>query len=204
MTAADKNIYWQGSHVDRSKREDSHGHRSAVLWFTGFSGAGKSTLANAVEMRLHERAAHTFILDGDNIRHGLCSDLDFSDAGRKENIRRIGEVAKLFVDSGTLVLTAFISPFREDRDSVRRLLPDGDFIEVYCACALDVCELRDVKGLYKRARAGEIKDFTGIHSPYEVPENPEITVDTGAVPLSECVDQVLTYLINQDVISDKG
>jgi len=204
MTATDKNIYWQGSHIDRSKREGLHGHRSAVLWFTGFSGAGKSTLANAVEMRLHERAAHTFILDGDNIRHGLCSDLDFSDAGRKENIRRIGEVAKLFVDSGTLVLTAFISPFREDRDSVRRLLPAGDFIEVYCACALDVCESRDVKGLYKRARAGEIKDFTGIHSPYEVPKNPEITVDTGAVPLSECVGQVLTYLMNHDVIADKG
>jgi adenylylsulfate kinase len=203
-TVADKNIYWQGSHVDRSKREALQGHRGAVLWFTGFSGAGKSTLANAVEMRLHELAAHTFILDGDNVRHGLCSDLDFSDAARKENIRRIGEVAKLFVDNGTLVLTAFISPFREDRDSVRRLLPAGDFIEVYCACDLSVCESRDVKGLYKRARAGEIKDFTGIDSPYEIPENPEIVVDTGAIPLSECVDQVLAYLVQQGVISDKS
>jgi len=204
MTASDKNIYWQSSHIERSKREGLNGHRSAVLWFTGFSGAGKSTLANGVEIRLHEYGAHTFILDGDNIRHGLCSDIDFSEAGRKENIRRIGEVAKLFVDGGTLVLTAFISPFREDRDSVRRLLPDGDFIEVYCACALDVCESRDVKGLYKRARAGEIKDFTGIDSPYEVPNNPEIIVDTGAVSLSECVDQVIGYLIHNNIITDKG
>lgn len=202
MTQPDKNIYWQGSLVARSDREQLHGHRGAVLWFTGLSGAGKSTLASAVEKRLHAMNVHSFILDGDNVRHGLCSDLDFSDHSRKENIRRIGEVSKLFVDAGIIVLTAFISPFREDRDQVRDLLLDGDFFEIHCACSLDVCESRDVKGLYKRARAGEISDFTGITSPYEAPLTAEVKVDTGKLSLDQCVDMVLDVLRKTKVITE--
>ncbi len=198
---AERNVYWQSTHVSRTDRERLAGHRGAVLWFTGYSGAGKSTLATAVEARLHAAGVHTYVLDGDNIRHGLCADLDFSDAGRKENIRRIGEVSKLFVDAGVVVLTAFISPFREDRASVRALLADGDFFEVFCDCTLDVCESRDVKGLYKRARAGDIPDFTGIHSPYEVPESPEIRVNTGEDVLDTCVDQVLAVMVDAGVVS---
>ncbi len=201
MTTA-RHIYWQSTHVSRRDRERLAGHRGAVLWFTGYSGAGKSTLATAVEARLHAAGVHTYVLDGDNIRHGLCADLDFSDAGRKENIRRIGEVSKLFVDAGVVVLTAFISPFREDRARVRGLLADGDFFEVFCDCALDVCESRDVKGLYKRARAGDIPDFTGIHSPYEEPESPEVRVNTGENELEACVEQVLAALVNAGVVSD--
>ncbi len=197
-------VYWQDTHVDRAQREALAGHRGAVLWFTGYSGAGKSTLANAVERRLHELGVHSYLLDGDNIRHGLCADLDFSDAGRKENIRRIGEVAKLFVDAGVVVLTAFISPFREDRDGVRRLFAPGDFFEIHCDCDLDICEQRDVKGLYKRARAGEIPDFTGIHSPYEAPLSPELRVDTGAQGLDVCVEQVIGCLLDHGVLPRGG
>ncbi|MDQ6975964.1 MAG: adenylyl-sulfate kinase [Mariprofundaceae bacterium] len=196
----DQPIYWQENQVGRQQREALHHHQGAVLWFTGLSGAGKSTLANAVEIQLHKMGVNTFILDGDNIRHGLCSDLDFSDQGRGENIRRIGEVSKLFVDAGTVVLTAFISPFREDRKTVRSLLGAGDFIEVYCDCSINVCEERDVKGLYKRARAGEISDFTGIDSPYEAPLNPELHVDTGTVELALCVDRVIAKLQTSGVI----
>ena len=194
------NVVWHQAEINRQKREAANGHKSAVLWFTGLSGAGKSTLAHAVEERLHELGAKTFVIDGDNVRHGLCGDLSFSDADRVENIRRVGEVAKLFVESGCLTLTAFISPFRSDRAKVRALLDEGDFIEVYCRTSLDVCEARDVKGLYAKARAGEIPAFTGISSPYEEPENPEIIADTGSLDLEQCVDQVIAHLQESEII----
>ncbi|GAV21447.1 adenylylsulfate kinase [Mariprofundus micogutta] len=194
------NVVWHQAAVGRSDRETSNGHRSAVLWFTGLSGAGKSTLAHAVEERLHAMGTKTFVIDGDNVRHGLCGDLSFSDEDRVENIRRVGEVAKLFVEAGMLTLTAFISPFRSDRAKVRSLLGDGDFVEVYCRTPLEVCESRDVKGLYAKARAGEIPAFTGISSPYEEPESPEIIADTGTLPLDQCVDQVIIYLLDNGYI----
>jgi len=192
-------VVWHDTQVTTAMRETLNGHRGAVLWFTGLSGAGKSTLANAVEDRLHQMKAKTFVIDGDNVRHGLCADLSFSDEDRVENIRRVGEVAGLFVQAGILTLTAFISPFRADREKARSIVGDK-FIEVHCDTALEVCESRDVKGLYKKARAGEIADFTGISSPYEAPENPEICVDTGSNDLSVCVDQVIAYLSNKGVI----
>ena len=197
---ASTNIAWHHASVDRAARADQRGHRSAILWFTGLSGAGKSTLANAVNQALFERGLATYVLDGDNVRHGLCKDLGFSDADREENIRRIGEVAKLFLDSGVIVLTAFVSPFRADRDKARALVDDGDFIEVFCSADLGVCEERDTKGLYAKARAGEIKEFTGISSPYEAPESPELSVDTGAAALDACVEQVVNALIEHGVI----
>lgn len=184
------NVVWHQSEISRQQREEMNGHKGAVLWFTGLSGSGKSTLAHAVEARLHQMGVHTYVLDGDNVRHGLCGDLGFSDIARRENIRRIAEVAKLFADAGIVAMTAFISPFREDRAVARELLGD-DFHEIYCACSIEVCESRDVKGLYKRARAGEIRDFTGISSPYEEPLAPELTVDTGALSLDTCVERVL-------------
>lgn len=170
-----------------------NGHHSCVLWFTGLSGAGKSTLAHAVEEELYRRGCRTFVLDGDNVRHGLCADLGFSVKDRQENIRRIAEAAKLMVEAGLIVITAFISPFRNDRDRARSLFADGDFVEIYCAAPLEVCESRDVKGLYARARAGEVKEFTGISSPYEPPLNPELIVDT-QMPLQHCVEQVIEIL----------
>ncbi|MCC6206723.1 MAG: adenylyl-sulfate kinase [Gammaproteobacteria bacterium] len=188
------NVVWHQATIDRQMRETMNGHKSAILWFTGLSGSGKSTLAHAVEDKLHKMKCRTFVLDGDNIRHGLCSDLGFSDEDRVENIRRIGEVSKLFIESGVIAMTAFISPFRADRERVRGLVMHGDFIEIYCKASLEVCEQRDVKGLYKKARAGEIKAFTGITSPYEAPENPEIIVETGADSLDKCADQVLDLL----------
>jgi len=200
-TSKSSNVVWHQAEITRQKREQANGHRSAVLWFTGLSGAGKSTLAHAVEERLHEMGAKTFVIDGDNVRHGLCGDLSFSDVDRVENIRRVGEVAKLFVESGTLTLTAFISPFRSDREKVRALLAEGDFIEVYCRTSLEVCESRDVKGLYAKARAGEIPAFTGISSPYEEPEHPEIVADTGSLDLQACVDQVVAELVSRKIIS---
>jgi adenylylsulfate kinase len=196
------NIAWHHSTVTRAARAHQRGHRSAILWFTGLSGAGKSTLANAVNSALFEQGLACYVLDGDNIRHGLCNDLGFSDADREENIRRIGEVAKLFVDAGVVALTAFVSPFKADRDKVRALVPAGDFIEIHCAADLDVCEQRDTKGLYAKARAGEIPSFTGISSPYEAPEAPELRVDTGSQPLEESVAQVLGYLQSQGVIPE--
>jgi len=195
------NVVWHETHVSQDMREALNGHKGAVLWFTGLSGAGKSTLANAVEDRLHQIKAHTFVIDGDNVRHGLCADLSFSDSDRVENIRRVGEVANLFVQAGVLTLTAFISPFRADREKVRSIVGEN-FIEVHCDTALGVCESRDVKGLYKKARAGEIADFTGISSPYAAPENPEIRVNTGTDDLPACVDQVIAYLQLKGVISD--
>ncbi len=196
-----KNIVWHQATITRKEREAQNGHKSAILWFTGLSGAGKSTLAHAVEETLHKMGARTYVLDGDNIRHGLCKDLGFSDADRTENIRRIGEVAKLFVDAGTITLTAFISPFRSDRDAVRELVEEGDFIEIFCKCSLDVCEERDPKGLYKKARAGEIPEFTGISSPYEEPLDPEITVETDRQSLEESVEQVLKVLRERGIIA---
>lgn len=191
---------WHNATITRQDRERLNAHGSAVLWFTGLSGSGKSTLANAVEERLHQMGSRTHVLDGDNVRHGLCSDLSFSDEDRVENIRRVGEISKLMVDAGVIVMSAFISPFRSDRRRARDIMGEGDFIEVHCHADLSVCESRDVKGLYARARKGEIPHFTGISSPYEVPENPEIAVDTGAKPLVECVDQVIDYLITHDYI----
>jgi adenylylsulfate kinase len=194
------NIAWHHSTVNRAARAHQRGHRSAILWFTGLSGAGKSTLANAVNSALFEQGLACYVLDGDNIRHGLCSDLGFSDAAREENIRRIGEVAKLFLDAGVVVLTAFVSPFRADRDRARALVEAGDFIEIHCAADLGVCEERDTKGLYAKARAGEIKEFTGISSPYEEPEVPELRIDTGSQSLDACVEQVLNHLQAKGVI----
>jgi adenylylsulfate kinase len=188
------NIVWHHSLVSREQRERRNGHKSFVLWFTGLSGAGKSTLAHRVEELLFEKGCRTYVFDGDNVRHGLCADLGFSAEDRRENIRRIGEMSKLFVDAGVIALTAFISPFRRDRDLVRGLMGPGDFIEIYCDAALEVCEQRDVKGLYRRARVGEIPEFTGISSPYEAPESPEIVVRTGEHGLDECAWQILRYL----------
>jgi len=206
MTASDKkspNVVWQESQVTREMRESQNGHRGAVLWFTGLSGAGKSTLANAVEVRLHAMGAHTFVIDGDNVRHGLCADLGFSDIDRVENIRRVSEVAGLFVQAGVLTLTAFISPFRADRAQARKLIGDA-FIEIYCDSPLEVCESRDVKGLYKRARAGEIPAFTGISSPYEPPEHADCVVQTGTQTIEQCVDDIIQWLVAQDMIGVEG
>jgi adenylylsulfate kinase len=194
------NVVWHESTITRQQRETLNNHKSTILWFTGLSGAGKSTLAHAVETKLHKMKCRTFVVDGDNVRHGLCADLGFSDSDREENIRRVGEIAKLFNEAGVITLTAFISPFRADRDRVRQLVPNGDFVEVYCKASLDVCEERDVKGLYKRARAGEIANFTGISSPYEAPEKAEIEIDTGSQPLEECVAQVIDYLSARGVL----
>jgi len=186
-----KNIVWHDTAVSRGDRNSLHGHKSLILWFTGLSGSGKSTLANALEARLYHGHCTTIVLDGDNVRHGLCGDLGFSAEDRVENIRRIGEIAKLFLDAGVIPLAAFISPFREDRQRVRSLVGDGEFFEVYCKCSLDTCEDRDVKGMYKKARAGEIKDFTGISSPYEEPEQADVVVDTDKFTVEECVDQIV-------------
>lgn len=188
------NVVWHHATVTRARRELQNGHRGAIIWFTGLSGSGKSTLAHAVEEFLHQHACRTFVLDGDNVRHGLCGDLGFSVKDRQENIRRIGEVAKLFMEAGVIVLTAFISPYRADRERVRDMVESGDFVEIYCDTPLDICEARDVKGLYQKARAGEIPEFTGISSPYEIPEKPERIVKTGTSSLDDCVHQVIDEL----------
>ncbi len=190
----DHNIVWHAATVTRERRERKNGHRGLVVWFTGLSGSGKSTIAHAAEEQFFRKGYSTIVLDGDNVRHGLCSDLGFSEADRVENIRRLGELSKLFVSAGMITLTAFISPFRRDREWVRSLLGERDFVEVYCHCPLDVCEARDPKGLYKKARRGEIKNYTGISSPYEEPEEPELILDTAEYALEECVDQVMTLL----------
>ena len=186
--------------VNREDREKLKGHKSFILWFTGLSGSGKTTLSREVEEALHKRGVHTYVLDGDNIRVGLNKDLGFSPEDRKENIRRIGEVAKLFVDAGIVVLTAFISPYREDRQFVRNLVKEGDFIEVYVKCPIEVCEQRDPKGLYKKARAGLIRNFTGIDDPYEEPQNPEIVVETDKMTIDQCVEKILSYLEEKKLI----
>lgn len=194
------NVVWHNATVTRERRQAQNGHKSVILWFTGLSGAGKSSLAHAVEEQLHQLGCRTFVLDGDNVRHGLCGDLSFSVTDRMENIRRIGEVAKLMLESGVITMTAFISPFRAEREAARKLVPHGEFIEIYCHADIEVCEARDVKGLYQRARAGEIRDFTGISSPYETPLKPELMVDTGSRPIEECVDSVLELLRLRGVI----
>jgi len=192
------NIVWHNHHVSREQRASLKKQKPCILWFTGLSGSGKSTVANAVENQLVSLQKHTYLLDGDNIRMGLNRDLSFSEKDRIENIRRIGEVSKLFVDAGIMVITAFISPFQQDRDSIRELVEDGEFIEVFIDTPLEICESRDPKGLYKKARAGEIPNFTGISSPYEVPANPEIHIKTDDMTLEECVLKVVSYL------KDKG
>jgi adenylylsulfate kinase len=194
------NTVWHNATVTREKREALNGHQSALIWFTGLSGSGKSTLAHTVEERLYQLGCRTFVFDGDNVRHGLCSDLGFSAEDRAENIRRIGEMSGLFLEAGIISLTAFISPFRKDRGLVRSLVGNDRFIEVYCSCSIEVCESRDVKGLYKRARAGEIKDFTGISSPYEEPEKPELILNTDYSPLEESTERVLDLLAQRSII----
>jgi adenylylsulfate kinase len=195
------NITWHHADIAKVDREKQNGHKAVVIWFTGLSGSGKSTLAHAVENALFEADCRTFVLDGDNIRHGLNKDLGFSPEDREENIRRIGEVANLFTQAGVIAMTAFISPYRADRDKARAIAGEGNFIEVYVKCALDICEERDTKGLYKKARAGEIKEFTGISAPYEEPDNPEIVIDTGVLSLEESAEAVLAALRDRSIIS---
>ena len=195
-----KNIVWHASEITKNKRQEMKGHKSAVLWFTGLSGSGKSTVSVALEATLHERGIHTYRLDGDNVRHGLNKNLGFSPGDRMENIRRIGEVSKLMVDAGLFTLTAFISPYQEDREQVRALVEADEFIEVYMKASLETCEKRDPKGLYKKARLGEIKDFTGIDAPYEEPISPEITIDTNKVSIEESVNTIISHLIENKYI----
>ncbi|MGD9425747.1 adenylyl-sulfate kinase [Pantoea sp. NSTU24] len=199
MAGHDENVVWHDHPVTRAAREQQHGHQGAVLWFTGLSGSGKSTVAGALEQALHRIGVSTYLLDGDNVRHGLCRDLGFSDDDRKENIRRVGEVAKLMVDAGLVVLTAFISPHRAERQMVRDLLEPGQFIEVFVDTPLAVCEARDPKGLYRKARAGELRNFTGIDSVYEAPDRPEIQLD-GEQLVTKLAAQLLDLLRDRDII----
>ena len=198
-----KNIIWHSATVTRERRNQQNKHKSVVLWFTGLSGSGKSTLAHSVEESLYQLGCRTIVLDGDNVRHGLCSDLGFSDKDRKENLRRVGEMSKLFIEGGLITLTAFISPFIDDRKKIRSLLPHGDFLEIFVDCPLKVCEGRDVKGLYDKARQGIIKDFTGINSPYEPPTKPELIVHTADQTLEESVESVLSFLFKRGLIRDQ-
>ena len=198
---ATENIHFHEHRVARELKEKRNQHKSRVLWFTGLSGSGKSTVANATEKILHDMGLQTYILDGDNVRMGLNKDLGFSPEDRTENIRRITEVAKLFADSGSIVLTAFISPYREDRDKAREIISTEDFIEVFVSADLSVCESRDPKGLYKKARAGEIKGFTGIDAPYEAPFNPELIVETDKNDIEACSQIVIDYLVEEEIIS---
>jgi len=195
------NITWHEHHVSKAERWALNKHKAAVLWFTGLSASGKSTVANTVDHLLHARGVHSFVLDGDNVRHGLNKNLGFSPEDRTENIRRIGEVAKLFVDAGMLTLTAFISPYQADRDAARALLPEGEFIEIFVEASLETCEQRDPKGLYKKARAGEIKGFTGIDAPYEEPENPELTLDADSNSIDDLAAEVISYLESNGYLS---
>jgi len=194
-------IIYHNATVTRERRNKLNDHRSLVIWLTGLSGSGKSTLAHSVEEELHNLGCRTYVLDGDNVRHGLSSNLTFSDDDRKENIRRISEAAKLMMEAGVITMTAFISPFKEDRNIARQLLPHGDFIEIYCKASLEACESRDVKGLYKLARAGEIKNYTGIDSPYEAPDNPELVIDTESESLEESVAKVIDLLKSKEIIT---
>ena len=194
-------IVWHRATVTRELRECLNHHRAVNLWFTGLSGSGKSTLAHAVEQRLHDRGCRTYVFDGDNVRHGLCSDLGFSLEDRAENIRRIAEMVKLFLDAGVIALTAFISPMHRDREMVRCIIGPENMVEIHCDCPLDICEARDVKGLYKKARAGLIPHYTGISSPYEAPGNPDIRLKTGSQPLEGCVDEIVRLLAQRGIIS---
>ncbi|WP_399632176.1 adenylyl-sulfate kinase [Sporosarcina sp. SG10008] len=194
------NIVWHESEVTKKKRQELKGHKSAILWFTGLSGSGKSTVSVALETKLHAKGIHTYRLDGDNVRHGLNKNLGFSPNDRTENIRRIGEVSKLMVDAGLFTLTAFISPYQEDRDQVREIVKSDEFIEIYVKASLETCEERDPKGLYKKARLGEIKGFTGIDAPYEEPVNPEIIIDTNQLNIVESVKAIVSYLKENNYI----
>ncbi|MEZ5983694.1 MAG: adenylyl-sulfate kinase [Parvularculaceae bacterium] len=189
-----QNVHWQDLDIDKSSRAALKHQKPCVLWFTGLSGSGKSTVANLVEKRLHDLGRHTYILDGDNVRHGLNRDLGFTDEDRVENIRRVGETATLMVDAGLIVLVSFISPFASERRMARELVEDGEFLEVYISTPLNVCETRDVKGLYAKARRGEIKHFTGIDSAYEAPQNAELTIDTSKIPATAAAEQIVEYL----------
>lgn len=194
------NIVWHNASITRAHREKLNGQKSALLWFTGLSGSGKSTIANAVEEKLYNLGCRTYVLDGDNVRHGLCGDLGFSPKDRTENIRRIGETGKLFVDAGFIVMTAFISPYITDRESVKDLLGKENFIDIFCDCSLRVCEQRDVKGHYAKARSGEIPEFTGISAPYEVPEKPDIYLKTDTLSIEESVNFISKYLLEKKII----
>jgi len=196
------NLVWHHHPVDQSVRAEQKDQRPAVIWFTGLSASGKSTLAGALEEILTAQGYHTYLLDGDNVRHGLCKDLGFSDADRAENIRRVGEVAKLMADAGLIVMAAFISPFRADRRMVRKILPAGQFVEVFMDASLDVCKERDPKGLYIKAERGEIKQFTGIDSPYESPPEPEVHIDAGRISVLQGINLLLDYLHKQEILRD--
>jgi len=200
VSQASPNVIWHHATVTRERREELHGHRGVVLWFTGLPSSGKSTIAHATEERLHRMRCRTFVLDGDNVRHSLCGDLGFSEGDRAENIRRVGELTKIFVEAGTIVLTAFVSPFRRDRERARGLLLPGDFLEIYCHCPLEVCEQRDPKGHYQRAREGTIKDFTGVSAPYEEPAGSELVLHTAKLSIEESVEQVLTLLRDRGMV----
>ncbi len=197
------NVVPHNATVTRARREQLNAHRSVAIWFTGLSGSGKSTLAHTLEEKLHRHGIRTYVFDGDNVRHGLCSDLGFSAEDRHENIRRISEMVNLFLDAGIISLTAFISPFREDRNRVRYLIGDDEFIEVYCACSLETCEERDIKGLYKRARAGEIPNFTGVSAPYEAPEHADLVLNTDTESLEESVDKLFGLLVERGIVEVK-
>lgn len=194
------NIVWHNTSITKADYRKKNGHHSFILWFTGLSASGKSSIANALAKELFDRGNQAFVLDGDNIRHGLNKDLGFDEQSRKENIRRIGEVSKLFVESGQIVLTAFISPYKEDRALVRSLVDEGEFIEVYVKCSIEECERRDPKGLYKKARNNEIPNFTGISAPYEAPDNPEIVVDSEKYSIEECKNQLIEFLLEKGYI----
>ena len=193
-------IVYHHATITREHRQRLNAHRSVAVWFTGLSASGKSTIAHAVEEKLYHMHCRSFVFDGDNVRHGLCSDLGFTREDRAENIRRIGEMVKLFIEAGIIAMTAFISPFREDRRRIRALVGEENFLEIYCRCPVDICEQRDEKGLYRRAKAGEIKDFTGISSPYEEPESPDLVLDTKELPLEQCVDNVVDLLRIKGII----
>jgi adenylylsulfate kinase len=194
------NVTWFNGYVSREDREKLHGHKGVVIWFTGLSASGKSTIAHLAEKELHRRGVSTYVFDGDNVRHGLCSDLSFSRKDRKENIRRIGEMIRLFVDAGMIVLTAFISPYREDRQKVRSLLQDGQFLEIYVECPPEICASRDQKGIYAKAKAGVIKEFTGISAPYEVPENPDLVIRSYEEDASQAAKRVIELIKQHDLI----
>jgi adenylylsulfate kinase len=200
MEMKENHLSWHSPAVTVNDRREMLGYRSCVMWFTGLPSSGKSTVANALSLELHLMRVMSYVLDGDNIRHGLNKDLGFSPEDRKENIRRIGEVARLFVDAGLIVLAAFISPFREDRLQVRRLVQKGEFIEVYLKCTIQECEQRDPKGMYKKARAGLIRQFTGVSAPYEEPQDPEIVLDTARMSVGACVERLLDYLVQNGYI----
>jgi len=199
-----ENVVWHQHNITKQDRANKKSQKPCIIWFTGLSGSGKSTIANALEDMLFKNDNFTYLLDGDNIRHGLNSDLGFDDKSRIENIRRVGEVAKLFVDSGQIVLTAFISPFNKDRELVKNLVEDDEFIEVFVDAPLEVCEKRDSKGLYKKARAGEIKNFTGISSPYEAPINPDIHIKNVSISVKEACEQIMKYLVDKNYIERKN